>query len=286
MFSLKRLIIYVAFLLLVVCPVSAFEEGEHSNHLCYTIFGYIDDAAIQEALNPDRIPDYDKTEGGRTLRAYYIVKDAIAVAIDNKGTSSNSYTNIKQRLSFTPSLSDLKVHAKKHREACHQGFDYKYKSSMKKSNWDRLNARWLDVGRPFLIKAMKNAFSTDENTSTFIAMVAYYTHLIGDLAQGETGSMLELADFSKMASELEAKIKYYGNKLKHAEKIMLLCNEIKMVKATFVSGTVQDSAVRDYYSKLLLDALAEYVPSVIYSNLENPAYKFNMSGASENFTLR
>jgi hypothetical protein len=215
-------------LLLLAVPIFSASGDFHNVHIGYTIFGYKSYEELNKALNPLGIENYDNT----TLSAYYLLSNASQLAIDftnakqlTSDEETQLYRNTKERYNksgnILPDARSFEITDYEHRNVCHQGFDHIYTDAFGSVN-DERNRRWLKVGRPVLINAAKAAFSTDTVTAEFIAMITYYTHMVADLAEGNSNCMKSLKSFKGLVDELLLKISTYGNKLMNTEFVSSL----------------------------------------------------------------
>lgn len=263
---LKKKII-ISFLVLIYTGglLWAHGAGVHSQQLCYVLFGYQSAAELNAKTNP------------QTTRAYELIRRAIAVAIDetNKGGKhSDDYTYLQKNLAGQvriPTPSAFKITNRFHRQVCHQGFDYKYNNQASQARWQ--------TGRQLLIDVVAKAFGTprplNPAVADFIAMISYYTHLIGDLEEGETHSMkgtnstVNIGTYSGMLSELITKIKVYGEKLPNHALIDELVNELGKLRPKMpTSSPTILGEERTRYSTDIFNVLSEYVPEIISNNVD------------------
>ena len=273
---LKKVILILIFLVDAVGIIWAHGAGIHSEQLCHVLFGYQSAAELNAKTNP------------QTKEAYELIRRAIAVAIDetNKGDKhSTDYTNLRANLVGRvriPEPAAFKITNKFHRQVCHQGFDYIYNNPTSQARWQ--------TGRQLLINVVSEAFGKprplNPSTAEFIAMISYYTHLIGDLEKGETHSMkgsnstVNIGTYSGMLSELITKIKVYGGKLPNKASIDELVNELSKLRPLMprVSPTTLGEE-RTVYSTKIFNILSKYVPQIISNNVD-AGFIFNNVPAS------
>ena len=264
--------------LFINIPLEAHGTGKHSEQIGYVLFGYSSAAELNASSNE------------QTKRAYELIRRAVAVAIDNKGIKNDDYKNLGERLRGSsiriPVISEeenkeeenkneLLITNKYHRQVCHQGFDYKYKNP-------ESDKRWNGVGRKFLIDVVREAFSykgsqPNDATATFIAMIAYYTHILGDLEEGETKSMSQngIGTFSGFSMQFAQKIDSYGKDLANQSSIKNLVKELK--KLNMPSGRADQLGSefeRCKYSSQIFNVLSKYIPRIIQNNVD-PIFKIN-----------
>jgi hypothetical protein len=237
----------------------------HSQQLCYVLFGYQSATELNTETNT------------QTTRAYELIRRAVAVAIDetNKGGKhSEDYNYLRRNLAGRvriPDPSAFSITNKFHRQVCHQGFDYHYDNPASKSRWQ--------TGRQLLINVVSEAFGNprplNPAVADFIAMISYYTHLIGDLEEGETHSMnginsiVNIGTYRGMLSELITQIKVYGAKLPNKASIDELVNEMgKLSPKMPASSPTTLGEERTKYSIDIFNVLSEFVPEIISNNVD------------------
>ena len=177
--SIKHVFFAIIFSVLVVSNCFAHGSGVHSEQLVYVLFGYQSAAELNQKANL------------QTKQAYELIRRAIAVAIDetNKGGKhSDDYTYLRNNLAGQvriPAPSAFRITNRFHRQVCHQGFDYKYNNQASQARWQ--------TGRQLLIDVVSKAFGTprplNPAVADFIAMISYYTHLIGDLSRSTNNNI-------------------------------------------------------------------------------------------------
>lgn len=265
----KRFYLVLFILLIGIQFVGAHDTGVHSAQLGYVLFGYQSGAEINSKTNR------------KTTEAYELIRRAIAVAIDetNKGGKhSSDYEYLRKELAgrmVVPKAEDFRITNKYHRQVCHQGFDYTYNNPASQTRWQ--------TGRRFLINVVAVAFGNprplNPSVAEFIAMIAYYTHLIGDLEEGETHSMkgrnstINIGTYNGLISELITKISNYGMKLPNKSMVDELVEELSDLKPSM--PTVAPTSMptlglnRTEYSTQIFEALAEYIPDIISNNVDS-----------------
>lgn len=262
--SIKHVFFAIIFSVLVVSNCFAHGSGVHSEQLVYVLFGYQSAAELNQKANL------------QTKQAYELIRRAIAVAIDetNKGGKhSDDYTYLRNNLAGQvriPAPSAFRITNRFHRQVCHQGFDYKYNNQASQARWQ--------TGRQLLIDVVSKAFGTprplNPAVADFIAMISYYTHLIGDLEEGETHSLkgtnspVNIGTYSGMLSELITKIKVYGEKLPNKASIDDLVNDLWKLRPSMpTSSPTTLGEKRIQYSTDIFNVLSEYIPEIISNNV-------------------
>lgn len=275
--------------LLLFCgnfSLEAHGMGKHKEQIGYVLFGYANAATAYSNTNQC------------TMQAYNLIGEAVAAAIDYKGSEISGYSELKRTyqncisrsgvINFPSLDKELKIEHVSfagHREYCHQGFDYTYSESDNYPN--EKNARW-SFGRKLLIDATRYAFTygneiPNNSTSEFIAMIAYYVHLLGDLEEDSTKTMKgtnNLGTFKGFLTELANKISVYGNKLGNKAVVSNLVYELRKLIPSMPTVTYQkaktdvEKAYRKQYSDKIFDILVQYVPLIIKNNV-NSIFKFN-----------
>ena len=273
---LRRLIcIMICF---VFClPLYSYSAGTHSDQLCQVLFGYENGKALH-----DNVGDTEST------KAFDLMRRAIAVAIDEtykKGTSSNDYKELRKKLAekgvSIPAAELFEINNLLHRQVCHQGFDHYYSNSKYQNRWN--------VGRKLLIDTARAAFTyqnqkPNEPVVVFIAMISYYTHILGDLEEGETVSMKGVASqsnigsFSGFVNELISKITFYGGQLSNQTLVSTLVQELNKISFVMPSETASKISGGNAQRKILgfqiRNVLRNYIPQIIQNNV-NSIFIFN-----------
>ena len=262
----KNILFSVLFFVFAIGSLGAHGAGKHSEQLCYVLFGYSSAAELNAQSNT------------KTVQAYELVRRAIAVSIDEtyKGEKiSSDYAYLRKNLAgriSMPEPSSLRITNKFHRQVCHQGFDYFYNNSTSQNRWQ--------VGRRFLIDVVSAAFSNPREinpaVAEFIAMISYYTHLLGDLEEGETNSLkganspINIGTYNGIVDELIRKIKTYGDKLPNKSQIDTLVEELMNLKREMpsVSPTTL-GAQRTTHSAKIFFLLSQYIPKIVSNNIDS-----------------
>ncbi len=271
----KRIIISSLILIYVSGLLFAHGAGVHSQQLCYVLFGYQSSAELNTKTN------------SQTTRAYELIRRAIAVAIDetNKGGKhSDDYNYLRRNLAGQvriPTPSAFSITNRFHRQVCHQGFDYKYNNKASQARWQTGRQLLIDV----VAKTFGNPRTLNPAVSDFIAMISYYTHLIGDLEEGETYSMkgtnstVNIGTYSGMLSELITKIKVYGERLPNSALIDDLIEELGKLRPKMPTNSPTTlGEERTKYSTDIFNVLSEYVPKIISNNVD-AGFIFNTNPA-------
>lgn len=268
----------IAFLLmLVLCldGLAAHNAGQHSNQICNVVFGFSNSGELHIATS--------KSIGGsKTDKANQLLGQAAAVAIDfhnqmnrDSDIRNEAYKKLESNLLGAvklPRPRELAIVTQvgKHRQVCHQGFDYYYGNP-------EHNARW-QKGRKLLIDVAAYAFGNprpiNSATAEFIAMIVYYTHLIGDLEEGETDSLGGIGNYAGMKNELANQISNYGKRLQNPALVTTLVSELRKLNLP-ATKPEQLHELRTVYSVQIFDVLSEYVPQIISNNVDS-TYEFNI----------
>ena len=258
-------------------PLYSYSAGTHSDQLCQVLFGYENGKALH-----DNVGDTEST------KAFDLMRRAIAVAIDEtykKGTSSNDYKELRKKLAekgvSIPAAELFEINNLLHRQVCHQGFDHYYSNSKYQNRWN--------VGRKLLIDTARAAFTyqnqkPNEPVVVFIAMISYYTHILGDLEEGETVSMKGVASqsnigsFSGFVNELISKITFYGGQLSNQTLVSTLVQELNKISFVMPSETASKISGGNAQRKILgfqiRNVLRNYIPQIIQNNV-NSIFIFN-----------
>lgn len=253
--------------------IFAHDAGPHSNQICKVVFGFENSLELYNKVHT--LPG-----GEKTIDANNLLGSAAAVAIDffnNKSRESDYRSTDYKKLETgllgavkIPRPRELVIVAWKHREVCHQGFDYSYLNRESQARWDN--------GRQLLIDVVSYAFGKprpiNPATADFIAMIVYYTHLIGDLEKGETDSLMKIGNYSAMRNELANQINLYGILLPNPAHVSTLVKELRNLKLPSIKPELLQ-ANRTVYSMKIFDVLSEYIPQIISNNVD-PSYVFNI----------
>lgn len=278
----------IIILFIISVPLFGYKAETHSMHLCQVLFGYNN----SEELNNAVISSTD-TDGGKTQEAYECMRRAVSVAIDEqfkKGQPSNDYKELRKRVVpkgvRIPNIEEFEIRNLLHRQQCHQGFDYMY------SNAD-YNKRW-QIGRKLLIDVARVSFTSEggvipyESTVEFIAMISYYTHILGDLETGETDSLMrtqnKLGSFKGFVHELIQKINTYGYRLKDTTGINQLITELRICSYTMPAESASSLNNSNTYRPLLGEnirlILRSYIPQIISRNID-PSFYLNTNNITQ-----
>ena len=274
---LLRKLICIMICFALCLPLYSYPAGIHSEQLCQVLFGYENGKALH-----DNVGDTEST------KAFDLMRRAISVAIDetyNKGTPSNDYKELRKKLAekgvSIPAAELFEINNLLHRQVCHQGFDHYYSNSKYQNRWN--------VGRKLLIDTARVAFSyqnqkPNEPIAVFIAMISYYTHILGDLEKGETVSMKGVASqgnigsFSGFVNELSSKISFYGGQLSNQCSIATLVQELNKISIIMPSETASKLSGGNTQRKVLglqiRNVLRNYIPQIIQNNV-NSIFRFN-----------
>ena len=282
-------IIKIIFLMLILFNIKnyliAHDSKGHSRDLCRVLFGfeYVNNKVFEKDDDTFKNDTNDFTN-----KAFKLMRYAIAVAIDNTGDETEEYKELKDllqgssvrmpRISEKAEENELLITNMYHRQVCHQGFDYVYSNP-------KSNKRWNDVGRKLLINVAREAFAyksrkPDDATATFIAMIAYYTHILGDLGEGETKWMKNsVGTFYKFLNELILKIDSYGKGLKDSSCINELLTKLRSSQPIKSTIRADKEVKRVAYSEQILEIVSEYIPKIISNNVDSN-FKFNTNKTS------
>lgn len=246
----------------------------HSNQICKVVFGFENSLELYNKVHA--LPG-----GGKTIEANKLLGYVAAVSID---FTNNMNRDVDIRTKDYKNLEELKGKVKipsprelvivtqigKHRQVCHQGFDYIYANP-------EFQARWTK-GKKLLIDVVSYAFGQprpiNPATEKFIAMIVYYSHIIGDLEEGETDSLGYIGNFHAMKNELANQISLYGNQLPNPAHVSTLVAELRKLQFPSTKPELLQ-AKRFEYTMKILNILAEYIPQIISNNVD-PSYVFNI----------
>lgn len=292
-------IIKVTFLMLILFNIQnyliAHDLNGHSRDLCRVLFGfeYVDNKVFEKDNDT-----FKNDTNENTNTAFQVMRYAIAVAIDNTGDEkTESYKGLKDYIKVCKA-SDLKMTNYKignHREFCHEGFDYVYKEVSKEEektlankNVNKKNKRWK-IGRKLLIDAASYAFTyknrkPNKPTAEFVAMISYYTHILGDLEEESTEPMVgsNMCNFKSFVLELSNQIYKYGNRLGNKAHIDTLIDKLRRLMPSMTAVTYQkdeEITIRKYYSNKIFTVLEEYIPQIIKNNVDSN-FEFNTNKTS------
>lgn len=251
----------------------AHSAGPHSNQICKVVFGFENNLDLYNKV-------HTQPGGYKTIEANNLLGYAAAVSVDFTNNKSREidyrtkdYKNLETALLGAvkiPRPRELVIVNWNHREVCHQGFDYSYPDQDYQARWDK--------GRELLIDIVSYAFGKprpiNPATAEFIAMIVYYTHLIGDLEKGETDSLENIGNFSSMRYELANQISLYGGLLPNPAHVAPLVSELRKLQLPAIKPELLQ-AQRTAYTTKILNVLAEYVPQIISNNVDS-SYVFNI----------
>lgn len=186
--------IVIVLFLLFLFPCFIFAKGKvgHGNDILYVLYDYEDEDEL-EAKGTDK-----------EKLAYFIVRDAVALAIDEQGIkkvdTQKHLDDLKENLRKTkfgknitlPSSSEFpSLGMGQHRAYNHQGFYYDYRD---KNDPQKYFNRWM-LGRDrVLIPAVSAAFDIPlgDYKAEALAIIFYYVHMAGDLCEGQESSVRQL----------------------------------------------------------------------------------------------
>lgn len=275
--SSKFLSFFILMLFIISVPLFGYDAKTHARHLCQVLFGYNNSEELNNAVS-------SSTDGGKTQEAYECMRRAVSVAIDEqfkKGKASNDYKELRKRVVHKgvriPNIEEFEIRNVRHREQCHQGFDYTYSNT-------EYNKRW-QIGRKLIIDVARVSFTSErgvipyESTVEFIAMISYYTHILGDLEIGETKSMKtkdsqnNLGSFKGFIYELIQKINTYGYRLKDTSGINQLISELRICSYTMpaesASSLNNGNTDRQLLGEKIRSILRSYIPQIISRNIDS-----------------
>ena len=271
---MKRIVFFIV-LFLCLNGLAAHKAGPHSNQICNVVFGFANSEELHIATS--------KSIGGsKTDKANQLLGQAAAVAIDfinkmerDSDIETKDYKKLESNIAGAvrlPRPRELAIVTQvgKHRQVCHQGFDYYYGNP-------EYNARW-QKGRELLIDVAAYAFGNprpiNSATAEFIAMIVYYTHLIGDLEKGETDSLGGIGNYAGMKNELANQISIYGKRLQNPALVTTLVSELRKLNLPSTKPE-QLHEQRTVYSVQIFDVLSDYIPQIISNNVDS-TYVFNI----------
>ncbi len=211
---LKKLSLFCIILGLSFTCFAKNAEG-HNEDILYIIYDSSDYYSFAKKSSPD------------VLHSYWIVSDASAFAIDEQGMNKDQkkYKDLQDNVKKTrtgfdysfPAYSEfLSIGGGSHRAYNHQGFYYDYRDRTMKGEDGIETNKYLDrweLGRDkVLIPAVAAAFGIERNEQQIvkaeaIAIIVYYSHILGDLYEGSERSVNQLghiANFYFMLMELES----------------------------------------------------------------------------------
>lgn len=211
-FMIIYCILFSIILIFISTPaLFAFGQSVHRLDILASVYGY----DLWEKDNWDDIPK-DVQE------SYEILSYAATYAIDYNGTRQSNqpnYKKLQENINKTshpfvlPNISEFtSLGQGTHRAYNHQGFYYQYEErtvtiweneeSIEENKYRR---RWLLGRDELLIPATAAAFGLDLNDprAEVIAIFAYYSHMIGDVAAGEESSIKQMGKLSEFFSLLQ-----------------------------------------------------------------------------------
>ena len=262
------------YLLISVSMLFAHTAGPHSNQICKVVFGFENSFELNNRVHT--LPG-----GKKTIEANKLLGYVAAVSIDfnnnmnrDADIRTKDYKNLEKLKGKVkiPSPRELVIVTQigKHRQVCHQGFDYDYINHEWQTRWQK--------GKQLLIDVVSYAFGkprpVNPATAKFIAMIVYYSHIIGDLEEGETDSLGNIGNFYAMKNELANQIFLYGNQLPNPAHVSSLVAELRNLQFDSTKPELLQAKRFEYTTKLL-DKLSEYVPQIISNNVD-PSYVFNI----------
>lgn len=167
------------------------DSYSHGKDILYVLYGYTEERKLTL----------------EEKKAYHIINDAVAFAIDEQGNGKTkpSYDKFKQnvyetRLGAGISLPDysefISTGGGKHRAYNHQGFYWDYRDEEPK-----YLERW-ELGRDrILIPAVSAAFDIPigDYRAEALAIIFYYIHMVGDLYEGKNSSIGQLGPIQRHA---------------------------------------------------------------------------------------
>ena len=189
----------------------AFGKSVHRLDILASVYGY----DLWEKDNWDDIPK-------DVQNSYEILSEAATYAIDYNGTRQSnqpSYKKLQENINKTshpfilPDISEFtSLGQGTHRAYNHQGFYYQYeeRSTISWENGESIEEnkyrkRWILGRDKLLIPATAAAFGLDLNDprAEVIAIFAYYSHMLGDVAAGEESSIKQMGKLSEFFSLLQ-----------------------------------------------------------------------------------
>lgn len=211
----KKLLFFLILFFSFICFAKNVEG--HNADILYIIYGSPNYNSFEKKSSPD------------VRLSYWIVSDASAFAIDEQGMGKNreKYKNLQENVQKTrtganyvfPTSSEFpSIGGGSHRAYNHQGFYYDYRERAVENDDGIVTNKYLDrweLGRDeILIPAVAAAFGIEMNDqekvkAEAIAIIVYYSHILGDLYEGSEKSVKQLGYVSKyyfMLMELESNL--------------------------------------------------------------------------------
>ena len=198
--KMKKFFLLIGSLILYAPLLFGFAASAHNTDIGYILYGYSTWEEMQKAPNNVQL-------------SYFIVSDAAVFAIDYQAIGDNGsdkYNELQQNINKTsksfklPDISSfITIGGGSHRAYNHQGFYYNYLNAAKYTNNSeedalKRNERW-DLGKnKILIPSIECACNLNQKDprAELIALFVYYTHMIGDLAEGKPSSISQMKDIS------------------------------------------------------------------------------------------
>lgn len=225
---------------ILLFPFICFGHGSeiHNNQVLSAIYGMDGWREMKHMPATTKVP-------------YYILTDALYVAIDYNGTSNtNRLKEINKNLNAIgkepiPEMEWEHLGGGNHRAYNHQGLYYNYPDSV--DNAAIKNQR-LERGRNFLISVISRTLDIDDDRSAIVALELYSIHLLGDLQEGKTD---QIPSLSKELDMLVEDLSNKGASLrshKHTAAVLDAASKISEVGKSYsrrgiaaTSSTIDDA---------------------------------------------
>lgn len=189
------------FLLLYILTASLFckDSTGHNADILEIIYGFSDyNKFIEEYGSESDI-----------VLSYWIVSDSAAFAIDEQGMGKNEdkYASLQKNVATSktgaslilPSYSKFpSIGGGSHRAYNHQGFYWNYDERTDLEGVNKYLERWLLGRDKILIPCVATAFglSIGDAKAEVIAVIVYYSHMIGDLLEGTERSVQQMTNIT------------------------------------------------------------------------------------------
>ena len=264
----RRLILIISYLFLFLFPLFAKGKFGHGNDILNVLYGYADESVL-ETIGSEK-----------EKQAYYIVRDAVAFAIDEQGMGReqtiNDYNRLKERIGKTsvgasvklPDYSEFpSLGGGLHRAYNHQGFYYRYED-------DKYLERW-ELGRDrILIPSVSAAFDIPlgDYRAEAMAIILYYIHMVGDLYEGTDRSVNQLGPIknnyyllSKLQSDEELILKNNYGKPRNIFMDEPMYNSFQRIKRSVSHARSRKSAF-DFTMEFFRRELNPFIVSLLNNN--------------------
>lgn len=189
------------FLLLCIPTITLFckDSNGHNADILEIIYGYTDyDKFINEYGTDSDI-----------VLSYWIASDSAAFAIDEQGMgkTEDKYNSLQANVSASKTGASLilpfysqfpSTGGGSHRAYNHQGFYWNYDERTDTEGGNKYLERWMLGRDEILIPCIATAFglSVGDAKAEAIAVIVYYSHMIGDLFEGTERSVQQMTNIT------------------------------------------------------------------------------------------